>query len=61
MQKIFKKMVDMGCKAAAVETSSIGLREFRTAGMTFEVERIYKFSEDHIGDCRAQDMEEYLQ
>ena len=49
MQKYLRKMVDMGCKAAVVEASSIGLREFRTAGMTFEVGVFTNFSEDHIG------------
>lgn len=61
MQKYLRKMVDMGCKAAVVEASSIGLREFRTAGMTFEVGVFTNFSEDHIGGVEHKDMEEYLQ
>lgn len=49
MQKYLRKMIDMGCKSAVVEASSIGLREHRTAGMEFAVGVFTNFSEDHIG------------
>ncbi len=60
MQKYLRKMIDMGCKSAVVEASSIGLREHRTAGMEFAVGVFTNFSEDHIGGVEHKDMEEYL-
>ena len=61
LQKYLRKMANAGCKAAVVEVSSIGLREHRTAGMTFAVGVFTNFSKDHIGGAEHKDMEEYLQ
>lgn len=61
MQKFLRMMVDAGCDSVVIEASSIGLKAYRTGGMTFDYGLFSNFSHDHIGGNEHKDMEEYLQ
>ena len=43
-----------------MEVSSIGLKDHRVAGFTFEFGLFTNFSEDHIGGAEHKDMAEYM-
>ena len=60
IQKALRWMADLGCKAAVLEASSIGLRDHRLASVLFDVGLFTNFSEDHIGGAEHKDMKEYL-
>lgn len=60
VQKFLRQMAKEGCKYCVMEVSSIGLRDYRVYGFTFEVGLFTNFSEDHIGGVEHKDMEEYL-
>lgn len=60
IQKFMRMMVDAGCKACVLEASSIGLRDHRVDGFTFDIGLFTNFSEDHIGGLEHKNMEEYL-
>ena len=53
-------MADAGCDACVMEVSSIGLRDHRVAGFTFDLGLFTNFSEDHIGGVEHRDMAEYM-
>ena len=53
-------MVDAGCEYCVMEVSSIGLKDHRVAGFTFELGLFTNFSEDHIGGAEHKDMAEYM-
>lgn len=61
IQKYLRLMVKMGCKCAVIEASSIGLRDHRLDGFTFDYGVFTNFSEDHVGGNEHKDMAEYLQ
>lgn len=61
VQMYLRLMADKGCKYCVMEVSSIGLRDLRVYGFTFEMGMFTNFSEDHIGGVEHKDMEEYLQ
>ena len=61
VQRYLRKMADAGCDACVMEVSSIGLRDHRVDGMTFDIGVFTNFSEDHIGGSEHKDMQEYLQ
>lgn len=61
IQKYLRRMADAGCKFCVMEASSIGLKDLRIYGFSFEVGVFTNFSEDHIGGVEHKDMEEYLQ
>lgn len=60
VQKILRQMVDAGCKNCVMEVSSIGLKDHRVDGITFDLGLFTNFSEDHIGGYEHKDMEEYM-
>lgn len=60
VQKYLRQMADAGCEYCVMETSSIGLRDYRVYGFPFEVGAFTNFSEDHIGGVEHKDMQEYL-
>ena len=55
-----RQMVDAGCECCVMEVSSIGLKDHRVAGFTFELGLFTNFSEDHIGGAEHKDMAEYM-
>lgn len=59
LQKMFRLMVDGGCKAAAIEVSSLGLKAHRTDGITFEMGVFTNLYPDHIGTNEHESFEEY--
>ena len=60
VQKYLREMADNGCEYCVMEVSSIGLKDHRVAGFTFDLGLFTNFSEDHIGGVEHKDMEEYL-
>ena len=60
VQKYLREMADDGCAYCVMEVSSIGLKDHRVAGFTFDLGLFTNFSEDHIGGVEHKDMEEYL-
>lgn len=60
IQKAMRDMVNAGCKAMVIEASSIGLKHYRLAGITFDVGVFTNFSDDHIGGVEHKDLDEYL-
>lgn len=60
VQKYLREMADAGCDACVMEVSSIGLRDHRVAGFTFDLGLFTNFSEDHIGGVEHKDMAEYM-
>jgi UDP-N-acetylmuramoyl-L-alanyl-D-glutamate--2,6-diaminopimelate ligase len=60
IQKYLRMMADSGCKAAVIEASSIGLRDHRVDGFTFDYGLFTNFSPDHIGGKEHKSLEEYM-
>ena len=60
VQKYLREMADAGCDVCVMEVSSIGLRDHRVAGFTFDLGLFTNFSEDHIGGVEHKDMAEYM-
>lgn len=61
VQRYLRKMVDAGCRAAVMEASSIGLKDHRVSGFTFDIGLFTNFSPDHIGSNEHKSLEEYRQ
>lgn len=61
VQHFLRMMADEGCKCVVIEASSIGLKNHRTAGFTFDIGLFTNFSPDHIGGSEHKSMEEYMQ
>lgn len=59
LQKMFRLMVDGGCKAAAIEVSSLGLKAHRTDGIEFAIGVFTNLYPDHIGTNEHESFEEY--
>lgn len=59
LQKMFRLMVDGGCKAAAIEVSSLGLKAHRTDGIEFAMGVFTNLYPDHIGTNEHESYEEY--
>ena len=60
IQQAMRKMVNEGCKAMVIEASSLGLKWYRTHGITFDYGVFTNFSNDHIGKAEHADIDEYL-
>lgn len=60
LQKIFKIMLDNGCKACVIEVSSIGLMAHRVDCVDFKVGVFTNLSPDHIGPNEHPDFEDYM-
>lgn len=61
VQKYLKYMSDEGYSHCIIEASSIGLRDYRISGFTFDIGVFTNFSHDHIGDGEHKSIEEYLE
>ncbi len=61
LHKIFRKMVDEGCKYAVMEVSSQGLKLDRVAGIEFDYGIFTNLSPDHIGPNEHDSFEEYTE
>ncbi len=61
VQRYLRMMADSGCKAAVIEASSIGLKDHRVSGFTFDIGLFTNFSPDHIGGSEHKSLEEYMQ
>ncbi|MBE6773286.1 MAG: UDP-N-acetylmuramoyl-L-alanyl-D-glutamate--2,6-diaminopimelate ligase [Ruminococcaceae bacterium] len=59
LQKMFRQMVDGGCKAVAIEVSSLGLKSHRTDGTEFTLGIFTNLYPDHIGTNEHESFEEY--
>ena len=59
LQKMFRLMVDGGCKAAAIEVSSLGLKAHRTDGIEFALGVFTNLYPDHVGTNEHESYEEY--
>lgn len=59
LQKMFRMMADGGCRAVAVEVSSLGLKAHRTDGTEFAVGVFTNLYPDHIGTNEHESFEEY--
>jgi len=59
LQKMFRLMADGGCKAVAVEVSSLGLKAHRTDGTHFSLGVFTNLYPDHIGTNEHESFEEY--
>ncbi len=60
LQKIFRIMLDNGCKACVIEVSSIGLMAHRVDCVDFEVGVFTNLSPDHIGPNEHPDFKDYM-
>lgn len=60
IHKNLRKMIDCGCKYVVMEVSSIGIRDHRVEGITFDYGIFTNFSEDHIGGNEHKSLKEYL-
>lgn len=59
LQKMFRLMVDGGCRAAAIEVSSLGLKAHRTDGIEFALGVFTNLYPDHVGTNEHESYEEY--
>lgn len=59
LQKMFRQMADGGCKAVAIEVSSLGLKAHRTDGTSFALGVFTNLYPDHIGTNEHESYEEY--
>lgn len=59
LQKILRQMADGGCKAVAMEVSSLGLKHHRTDGIHFKWGVFTNLYPDHIGTNEHESFEEY--
>ncbi len=60
LQRIFRIMLDNGCKFCVIEVSSIGLMAHRVDCVDFEVGVFTNLSPDHIGPNEHPDFEDYM-
>lgn len=60
LQKIFRIMLDNGCKYCVIEVSSLGIKMHRTDCINFEIGVFTNLSPDHIGPKEHESFEEYM-
>ena len=61
LQKMFRRMVEVGCKYVVMEVSSQGIMMHRVDGFSFDYGMFTNISPDHIGPDEHKDFEEYLE
>lgn len=61
LHKLFREMVDKGCKYAVMEVSSQGLKLDRTLGIEFDYGIFTNLSPDHIGPHEHDSFTEYVE
>lgn len=60
IQKLFREMVEEGCKYAIMEVSSQGLKMHRVDGILFDYGVFTNISKEHIGPNEHENFEEYM-
>lgn len=60
LHKLYRQMLDAGCKAVIIEAASQGFKLHRTYGIKFDAGIFTNISPDHIGKNEHADFEEYL-
>ena len=60
IQRLFREMVEDGCKYAIMEVSSQGLKMHRVDGFTFDYGVFTNISKEHIGPNEHENFEEYM-
>ena len=60
IQRLFREMIENGCKYAIMEVSSQGLKMHRVDGFTFDYGVFTNISNEHIGPNEHENFEEYL-
>ena len=60
VQRLFREMVEEGCKYAIMEVSSQGLKMHRVDGFTFDYGAFTNISNEHIGPNEHESFEEYM-
>lgn len=60
LHKLYRKMLDAGCKAVIIEAASQGFKLHRTYGIQFDAGIFTNISPDHIGKNEHRDFDEYL-
>ena len=61
LHKIFRRMVDAGCRFCVMEASSLGLKMHRTDAIKFNAGVFTNLSPDHIGTVEHPTFEDYAQ
>lgn len=59
LQKLFRAMLNDGCKAVALEVSSLGVKHGRVDSLRFACGIFTNLSPDHIGPLEHESFEEY--
>ena len=59
LQKLFDRMLEGGCKAVAIEVSSLGLKSHRVDGINFDYAVFTNLFPDHIGGDEHKSFDEY--
>lgn len=59
LHSLFAGMKEKGCRYVVMEVSSQGLKQKRTAGITYDYGAFLNLSPDHIADGEHADFEEY--
>ena len=57
--RLFREMLNAGCRAVVMEVSSLGLKSHRVDGIRFAAAVFTNLSPDHIGGAEHKDFEEY--
>jgi len=57
--RLFRDMINAGCKACVMEVSSLGLKAHRVDNIRFDAAVFTNLSPDHIGGSEHKDFEEY--
>ncbi len=57
--RLFRDMLNAGCKAVVMEVSSLGLKSHRVDGIRFAAAVFTNLSPDHIGGAEHRDFAEY--
>ena len=57
--RLFREMLNAGCKAVVMEVSSLGLKSHRVDGVRFAAAVFTNLSPDHIGGAEHKDFAEY--
>ncbi|MBQ2254096.1 MAG: UDP-N-acetylmuramoyl-L-alanyl-D-glutamate--2,6-diaminopimelate ligase [Clostridia bacterium] len=60
LHKLYRQMLDAGCKAVIIEAASQGFKLHRTYGIHFDAGIFTNISPDHIGKNEHADFEEYM-
>ncbi len=61
LARVFDELYQKGAQCVVMEVSSLGVKQHRTDGLTFDVGVFTNLSPDHIGDREHPTMEDYVQ